>query len=235
MKTIDTSVKSLLLPNINEDGWKFISILAVISLVLLMVWLPLGCVAVVLTIGCFYAFRDPDRITPNLNNIVVAPADGKVISITREKGPDVLGLSNKNFTRIGIFSSIVDVSVARMPTKAKVMSCYYDNEVKFSHSFDKNDLDNERMLISLKSTSGRELAVQQTATFCAGRIRTSIKKNDEFLAGQRFGILRFGGYTDLYLPDKVEPAVCLGQTLVGGETIVADFNSDAPRIDGEIR
>ena len=235
MKSVDTSLKSLIFPNINEDGWKFISILAICSLILLIIWLPLGCVSVILTVWCFYAFRDPDRIIPNLNDIVVAPIDGKVISITREKGPDVLGLGNKTFTRIGIFTSISDVSVGRMPLKSKIQSCYYDDEVKFSHSFDKNNIGNERMLFAFKNISGKEFVLEQTSTFCAPRIKYSLKKGDEFSAGQRFGIMRFGGFTDIYLPEKSAITICVGQTLIGGETIIADLNSDAPRIDGEIR
>lgn len=235
MKSVDTSLKGLLFPNINEDGWKFVSAFAICSLILLLIWLPLGCVSIILTVWCFYAFRDPDRITPDLNGIIVAPIDGKVVEITREKGPDVLGLGNKNYTRIGIFSNVFDVNVCRMPLKSKILQCYHDKENKFSHSFDKNNIGNERMLFSFKNTESREFVLQQTATFCAPRIKNSLKKGDEFLTGQRFGIMRFGGYTDLFLPEKVAPSVCVGQTLVGGETIVADLTSDAPRIDGEIR
>lgn len=235
MKSVDTSFKSFLLPNINEDGWKFVSIFAFISLILLVIWLPLGCISIVLTIWCFYSFRDPDRVTPMLNDIVVSPSDGKVVSIVREKGPDVLGLENKNFTKISIVSDIFDVNVNRIPTKSKTINCFYDDEVKFSHSFDKNNIGNEKMLILLKSASGREIVIQQTATFCAPRIKNIIKKGSEFLTGQRFGIIRFGGYVDLYLPEKTEPQICVGQTVIGGETIVADFNFDAPRINGEIR
>ena len=86
-----------------------------------------------------------------------------------------------------------------------------------------------------KTSNNHEFALQQTAVFCAYRIKNNLKKGDEFLTGQRFGLIRFGGYTDLYLPEKTSLNVCVGQTLIGGETIVADFNSDAPRIDGEIR
>lgn len=235
MKPVDTSFKSLLFPNINEDGWKFVSIFALVSLILLIIWIPLGCVAIVLTVWCFYSFRDPDRITPDLSDIVVAPSDGRVVSIIREKGPDILGLQNKNFIKISIFSNIFDVNINRIPAKSKVLNIYHENEVKFSHSFDKNNIDNEKILIALKCAGGRDVVIRQTTTFCTSRIKNKIKKGDEFLTGQRFGILRFGGYIDLYLPEKVAPFVCIGQTLIGGETIVADFNSDSPRIDGEIR
>ena len=91
------------------------------------------------------------------------------------------------------------------------------------------------MLFAFKNISGKEFVIEQTSTFCAPRIKYSLKKGDEFSAGQRFGIMRFGGFTDIYLPEKSAITVCIGQTLIGGETIIADLNSDAPRIDGEIR
>ena len=235
MKPVDTSVKTILFPNIHEDGWKFISISAILSLVLLMLWFPLGCAAIGITVWIFYSFRDPDRITPDINDIIVAPADGKIVAITKEKGPDVLGLSNKNYIKISIFSNIFDININRIPTKSRIISVYHDDEVKFSHSLDKNNIENERMPIALKSTNGQTVVLQQTATFCAPRIKNKLKKGDEFLTGQRFGIMRFGGHIDLYLPEKVSPCICVGQTMIGGETIVADFNSDAPGINGEIR
>ena len=185
MKPVDTSLKSLLFPNINEDGWKFISVSAFLSLFLLIIWLPLGYVAIAFTLWCFYAFRDPDRVVPDLGDIAVAPADGKVVSIIREKGPEVLGLSNKNFVKISIIPNVTDVNINRIPTKSKVLNCYYDCEVKFSHSFDKKNISNERMLIALKSVSGREIIIEQTATFLAPRIKNKIQKGDEFLTGQR--------------------------------------------------
>ena len=98
-----------------------------------------------------------------------------------------------------------------------------------------NNIGNERMLALFKTAQNREFALQQTAVFCAYRIKNNLKKGDEFLTGQRFGIMRFGGHIDLYLPEKVSPCICVGQTMIGGETIVADFNSDAPSINGEIR
>ena len=148
MKPVDTSVKTILFPNIHEDGWKFISISAILSLVLLMLWFPLGCAAIGITVWIFYSFRDPDRITPDINDIIVAPADGKIVAITKEKGPDVLGLSNKNFIKISIFSNIFDININRIPTKSRIISVYHDDEVKFSHSLDKNNIENERMLIA---------------------------------------------------------------------------------------
>lgn len=235
MKSVDTSVKNVLFPLINDDGWKFISVLSITSLIMLLVWLPLGIFSIVLSIWCFYSFRDPERVTPALSNIAVAPADGKILSITREKGPEILGLSNKTFTKICIYTSAFDVCVNRMPAKSKVLKVYHDCETKFSLSFDKNNIENERMLASFKTPSGRELAMQQTAVICAYRLKNHLKKSAEYLTGQRFGLMRFGGYTELYLPEKAAITVCVGQTMVGGETIVADFNLETTRIDGEMR
>lgn len=235
MKSVDTSFQHYFFPNINEDGWKFISTMAAISLVLALLWLPLGCISFLVTIGCFYSFRDPVRVTPVLSGAVIAPADGYVVAISKEKGPDALGLQNKKFTKVSIFNSPFDVHINRIPIKSKVNKTFYDNGKNFTGSVDKNDLGNERFLFSLKQSEGFEFALQQTAVFCNRRIKNNLKKGDEFAAGQRFGFIRFGGYTDIYLPEKVEPQVCIGQKMIAGETIMADVKSDAPRIEGEIR
>lgn len=235
MKSVDISLRHYLFPNINEDGWKFVSIMSVISVILLLVWLPVGYISFFLTIWCFYCFRDPVRVTPVLSGAIVAPADGIVVSINKEKGPDALGLQNKNFTRVCIYTSILDAPINRIPVKASVCKIFYDCGKIFSGSHDRNNIGNETLLFLLKPNEGAELAVKQTATFCSKRIVTKIKKGDDFIAGQKFGFIRFGGYVDLFLPDKIEPQICVGQKTVAGETIIADLKSDAPRIEGEIR
>lgn len=235
MKSVDISLHNYFFPNINEDGWKFISTMATLSLLLAIVWFPIGCVSIIITIWCFYSFRDPNRVTPVLSSAVVSPADGKIISISKVKGPDVLGLERKNFTKICIYCSIFDVCINRIPIKGRIYKKFYDPGKTFTKSFSKNDIGNERMFITLRHSDGLDFVLQQTATFCNKRIVTKIKNSDEFLTGQRFGFIRFGGYFDLFLPDKIEPIVCVGQKVVAGETIVADIKSDAPRIIGEIR
>lgn len=235
MKSVDTSLQHYLFPNINEDGWKFVSIMAIFSVMLLLIWLPLGCVSFFITIWCFYCFRDPTRVTPILSGAVVAPADGIVCSINKEKGPDALGLQNKKFTRISIYTSIVDVSTNRIPIKATVRKYFYDCGKKFSGSFDRDHIGNESLLFSLHHSEGYDFAVRLTALFCSKRIVSKIKNGDILCAGEKFGFIRFGGYTDIFLPEKVEPQICIGQKMVAGETIIADIKSDAPRIEGEIR
>ena len=235
MKSVDFSIQHRIFPNIYDDGWKFIVCVVVISLVLAMIWLPLGTIAFVFTLLCFYNFRDPDRVTTILSSAVVAPADGYVVAISKEKGPDAFGLQNKNFTRITIYSSIFDAHVNRIPIKGKINKIFYSAGKVFTGNLDKSCIGNEKMMFSLKNSEGLDFVLQQSAVFCNKRIITNIKSGDEFLAGNRFGFIRFGGYTDILLPDKVQPIVCLGQYMIAGETIIADIVSDAPRLEGEIR
>lgn len=233
MKNVDTSLHRYFFPNINEDGWKFVSIAAIASLVFAVFWMPLGLLMLAITIWCFYSFRDPARVIPLLSGAVVAPADGTVISITREKGPDALGLQSKNFIRICIYSSIFDVHITRFPIKAKVRNTFYFAGKKFSGSTEKNNLGNERFMAALQHSEGMEFILQYTAVFCTQRIISNLKKGDEHIAGQRCGFIRFGGYTDIFLPEKIAPQICVGQKTIGGETIIADIKSDAPRLEGE--
>ena len=235
MKFVDTSLHHYFFPNINEDGWKFVSLLAFITFILAVIWFQLGCFSFLLTVWCFYSFRDPLRVTPILSGAVIAPADGHIISINREKGPEIFGLDRKNYTKVSIYISPFDVNINRIPLKGIISKTFYDAGKNFSASTAKNDIYNEKMYITLKHNSGLEFVLQQTSLFCSRRIIDKLKKGDEFIAGQRFGFIRFGGYIDLYLPEKVEPQVCVGQYLIGGETIIADIKSDAPRLEGEIR
>lgn len=235
MKSVDTSLHNYIFPNINEDGWKFVSALALFSVIFALVWFPLGLVSFIITIWCFYSFRDTTRITPVLSDAVIAPADGLVTAIVREKGPESLGLNRKNFTKISIYISPFSVNINRIPIKSKVSKTFLCAGKNFSANLDKNCIANERMLIALKHSSGLDFVLQQTATICNRRIVNKIKIGDELLAGNRFGFIRFGGYLDILLPENVEPQICIGQHLLGGETIIADIKSDAPRIIGDIR
>ena len=235
MKSVNISLRNSLLPNILEDGWKFVSIFAIFSVITALIWLPLGFIALIITIICFYNFRDPVRITPLLTTAVISPADGKIISITREKGPDALGMERKNFTRICIYSGITNVHVCRIPIKGKIIKTFYDAGRGITKNLNKNDIGNERKMFLLRYDAKTDIIVQETAVFCNKRLISKMQNGDEYLAGSRYGHTRFGAYVDLFLPEKVEPQVCVGQTMVAGETVIADIKSDAPRIEGEIR
>lgn len=235
MKQINTSLHSYIFPNINEDGWKFVSVLAIFTLLSFTIWLPFGLFSLIITVLCYYSFRTPVRITPVLSDAVIAPVDGRIISINKEKGPDVLGLAGKNFTKIRIFCSLFDVNICHAPIKGKITKLFYDQGKPFNRSFDVANINNERLLFLMKHSQNKDFVIQNIAPFCSKRIVSAIKNGDELPAGKSYGFTRFGGYIDLYLPEKTEAQVCVGQTMIGGETIVANINSDAPRILGEIR
>jgi phosphatidylserine decarboxylase len=235
MKKIDMSLQRYIFPNINNEGWRFISIFAAITALLAIIWLPLGVIGLVLTIWCYYFFRDPDRVTPQIKDVVVSPADGVVQMITRVTGPEELGLNNKTFNRISIFMSVFNVHVNRAPATGKILRLAYIKGKFFNATLDKASKDNERQLLAMRTECGKEIAFVQIAGLIARRIVCFAKEGQTYQAGERFGLIRFGSRLDVYLPTDIEPQVCVGQTMVAGETILANLKSDAPRVEGDIK
>lgn len=235
MKNIDISLQRYIFPNINNDGWKFISIFAGVTALLAIIWLPLGIMGLLLTVWCYYFFRDPDRVTPQIKDVVVAPADGVVQMITRVSGPAELGMNTKTFNRISIFMSVFNVHVNRAPAAGKILKTEYIKGKFFNATLDKASKDNERQLLQMRTECGKEIAFVQIAGLIARRIVCCAKEGQSYEAGERFGHIRFGSRLDVYLPTDIEPQVCVGQTMVAGETILANLKSDAPRVEGEIR
>ena len=235
MQNINLSFQKYLFPNINNDGWRFISIFAAATAVLAIIWLPWGLIGLVLTVWCYYFFRDPDRITPQIKNVVVAPADGIVQMITRVAGPEELGLNNKTFNRISIFMSVFNVHVNRAPASGKIIRKAYIKGKFFNATLDKASKDNERQLLAMRTECGKEIAFVQIAGLIARRIICYAKDGQQYQAGERFGHIRFGSRLDVYLPTDIEPQVCVGQTMVAGETILANLKSEAPRVEGAVK
>jgi len=235
MKNVDISIQKYIFPNINNEGWRFISIFAAVTALLAILWLPLGIVGLILTIWCYYFFRDPDRITPQIKDVVVSPADGVVQMITRVTGPEELGLNTKTFNRISIFMSVFNVHVNRAPATGKILRMAYIKGKFFNATLDKASKDNERMLLSMKTDCGKEIAFVQIAGLIARRIVCYAAEGRSYQAGERFGLIRFGSRLDVYLPTDIEPQVCIGQTMVAGETILANLKSDAPRVEGAVK
>lgn len=236
MKNSNISLYKYIFPNINQDGWKFVSIFALITALFSLIWLPLGFVGLVLTAWCYYFFRDPDRVTPKIDDLVVSPADGVVQMITRVTGPKELGLNNKTFNRVSVFMSVFNVHVNRAPASGEILKTKYIKGKFFNATLDKASLDNERQLLSMKTTSNKTIAFVQIAGLVARRIVCLAKEGDKYEAGQRFGWIRFGSRLDVYLPTDVEPLVCVGQTMVAGETILARLNaSTQERYQGVVR
>lgn len=235
MKTIDISWRRYILPNIHNEGWKFVGIFAAITALLAMIWQPLGWIGLVLTVWCFYFFRDPERVTPDKPDLVVSPADGTIQMITKVKAPEELGLGDAKFTRVSVFMSVFNVHVNRAPAEGKILKSVYVPGKFLNATLDKASKDNERQILAMKTKGGKTLCFVQIAGLVARRILCEATEEMEYKAGERFGLIRFGSRLDVYLPEGVEPQVCLGQTMVAGETVIADLGSNAPQMKGIIR
>ena len=174
---------------------------------------------------CLYFFRDPERVMPDRPGIVVAPADGHVVSVGPAVPPAELGLGPAPRWRVAIFLSVLDVHVNRMPVDATVTRIAYRHGKFVNASLDKASEHNERNAMALRLVDGREMAVVQIAGLIARRILCGVREGDFVQGGARFGIIRFGSRTDLYLPEGVRPLVAEGQTMIGGETVIADLST----------
>ncbi|MBP5399908.1 MAG: phosphatidylserine decarboxylase [Alphaproteobacteria bacterium] len=210
-------------PHINKEGWKFVPVFALITALLALAWAPLGWIGLILTIWCYFFFRDPERVVPQTENVVVAPADGKVQMITKVKAPNELEMGDEEFTRISIFMSVFNVHVNRAPAKGKILKTVYIKGKFLNADLDKASEDNERQLLAMETASGQKIAFVQIAGLVARRILCWAKEGQNFEAGERFGLIRFGSRLDVYLPQGIEPQVYVGQTMVAGETILANF------------
>lgn len=227
-------MKDVLVP-INRAGYPFIAIFAVVALLLYIWWIPAGLVGAVLTAWCVYFFRDPDRITPDTDHLVISPADGVVQSIVKALPPPELGLGDAPLTRVAVFMNVFNVHVNRVPMSGIITAKHYRPGRFFNASLDKASEFNERMSLKVKIADGREIGFVQIAGLVARRILCYVEEGRAVEVGERFGLIRFGSRVDIYLPDGVTPQVIEGQTSIAGETVLADLNrSDAP-LKGEVR
>ncbi len=185
-----------------------------------LVWL-----GVLFTLFCLYFFRDPERVPPARPGAVVAPADGRVVSVTEAVPPAELGLGDRPRWRVAIFLSVLDVHVNRMPASGTVTRIAYRAGKFVNASMDKASEHNERNALALRLPDGRQMAVVQIAGLIARRIVCSVREGQAVLGGSRFGIIRFGSRTDLYLPEGVRPLVEEGQLTIGGETVLAELSA----------
>ena len=233
-----TQVMSLLKPilvPIHRDGWRFIAAFAAVTVVLAILWPPLGWLGAIATAWCTYFFRDPPRVTPMRAGLVVSPADGVVQMIQPALPPPELGLESRPLTRVSVFMNIFNVHVNRIPAAGTVDSLAYRPGKFFNASLDKASEFNERQAIRLALAEGRELAVVQIAGLVARRIRCDLRQGQAVRTGERFGLIRFGSRVDVYLPDGVSPLVVEGQTTIAGETVIADLAASEPPRRGEER
>lgn len=224
MSIID-SVRKQMAP-IHPEGYLFIGIFALVSLVLFVIWRPLGWIGVVLTLWCIYFFRDPVRVTPVRDGLVVAPADGKISSVALAVPPPELGLGSESVPRVSIFMSVFDVHVNRSPVSGEVERIVYRPGKFFNADLDKASEHNERNGLVIRTPSGR-YGVVQIAGLIARRIVCFAKEGQLVSAGERFGLIRFGSRVDIYLPAGTKPLVAVGQYSLGGETVIADLAATA--------
>lgn len=193
---------------------------AVVGGLLLGSWL--FWLGVAFTLFCLYFFRDPERVTPD-RPVFVAPADGRVVSVAPAVPPAELGLGATPRWRVAIFLSVLDVHVNRSPVDGVVTRIAYRHGKFLNASLDKASDDNERNALAIRLPGGQEIAVVQIAGLIARRILCNVREGDQLRAGERFGIIRFGSRTDLYLPEGVKPVVTEGQLMIGGETVIAEL------------
>ncbi|HYE51066.1 MAG TPA: phosphatidylserine decarboxylase [Azospirillaceae bacterium] len=229
-----SALKTVVVP-INRAGWPFIAAFAVVSALLATVSEPLGWIGLILTAWCCYFFRDPDRVVPTRSGLMVAPADGTVHMITEAVPPPELGLGEERLTRISIFLNVFNVHVNRVPVEGRIVAARYQPGKFLNASLDKASDLNERMSVHMTTADGRDIVFVQIAGLVARRILCYLKDGQSVQTGERFGLIRFGSRTDIYLPPGVSPLVAVGQTTIGGETVIADLNGTEPQRQGEVR
>lgn len=230
----DSILKAVIKP-VHREGYPFIAIFAVVTLVLFLIWQPLGWVGVVLTVWCYYFFRDPERYTPQREGLIISPADGVISLIEPAAPPAELGMGDTPLTRVSVFMNVFNCHVNRLPIAGTITAVSYRPGKFFNASLDKASVDNERNSVAVQMADGRKLAVVQIAGLVARRIVCDVKPGNVLETGERFGMIRFGSRLDVYLPEGVEPLVSLGQVMVSGETVLADLRSDETRRFAEVR
>lgn len=208
---------------IHKAGYMFILIALGVTMLLWTFSSTLGWIGAILTAFCAYFFRDPTRMVPIEPGLVISPADGVVRSIGHTTPPAELGLGNEEMLKISIFISVFDVHVNRIPATGKIISLNYHPGKFLNASLDKSSIHNERQSIVMETVDGHKIIFVQIAGIIAQRIVCDLEEGNEVAAGDRFGIIRFGSRMDVYLPQKTIPLVAVGQTAIGGETILADL------------
>jgi phosphatidylserine decarboxylase len=207
-------------PKIHNEGYKFLVIFGFITLILYFISTFLGLIGLLLTIWCYYFFRDPERISINDDNYLVSPADGLVLKVEESSGPKELNLEEKKFTKVSIFMNVFDCHVNRTPCSGKVSQILYKPGKFFNASLDKASEENERNYYKITNKSGEDIIVVQIAGLIARRIVCETLENDDLNQGDRIGMIRFGSRADIYF-ENYKPLVKPEQRAVAGETLLA--------------
>ena len=211
---------SKIFPPIHTEGYKFLVISVIVTLVLLAFSGFLGTIGILLTIWVYYFFRDPERIIIENDNYLVSPADGEVIKVEEVEGPKEVGLENQKFKKISIFMNVFDCHVNRTPCSGTVEEILYKPGKFLNASFDKASEDNERNYYKIKDNAGNNIIVVQIAGLIARRIVCETNNGQTLSQGERIGMIRFGSRADVYY-ENYEPLVKVGQKTISGETLLA--------------
>ncbi len=222
MSLTDT-IRNTFVP-IHKEGYPFIAGFFVVSLILGWLWGPLFWIGLVLTVWCIYFYRDPERVTPMDDALVISPADGKVSFVGPALPPAELGLGDEPLTRVSVFMNVFSVHINRAPVRGRIGKIVHRPGKFLNAELDKASAENERSSMLIESPRG-PIGVVQIAGLVARRILCWSSENDELSVGERFGLIRFGSRVDVYLPEGASARVAVGQTAVAGETVLAEFGS----------
>ncbi len=221
MTNLMEALKMILFP-IHKEGYKFILIFALITIILALMSNFLGLVGLVLTLWCIFFFRDPERVIPVEENIIISPADGVVTRVEYGvKAPGDLGYGEQKFNKISVFLNVFNVHVNRVPVAGTITQVKYKAGKFLSANDDDASEENERSAAVIKTAGGDEIVCVQVAGLVARRIISYLKEGQKVEMGERYGIIRFGSRADIYLPEKIKIKVLVGQTMIGGETVIA--------------
>ena len=207
-------------PPIHNEGYKFLVIFTVATIILYLISSFLGLIGLVLTIWCYYFFRDPERYSIDDDDYLVSPADGLVLQVQENAGPKELNLENKKFTKVSIFMNVFDCHVNRSPCAGKVSEILYKPGKFFNASLDKASEENERNYYKITNSKGEDIIVVQIAGLIARRIVTDTSENSDLKQGERIGMIRFGSRADLYF-ENYKPLVKVNQKTIAGESLIA--------------
>ena len=220
---------------IAREGWPFIAIFGLISLIFYFVYAPLGWTGLVLTLWCVYFFRNPDRVTPEREGLIISPADGIVQMIAEVSPPQELDMGSEPVVRVSVFMNVFDCHVNRIPCDGRIGKLVYVPGHFLNASLDKASEENERQMVRIDLESGALKGAVQIAGLVARRIVCYLEEDQIVLAGERFGLIRFGSRVDIYLPHGAVSHAVIGQKCVSGETVLADLKSDEAARSGEVR
>ena len=207
-------------PKVHPEGYKFLIISSIITLILLSISSFFGLIFIFITIWVYYFFRDPERIVIEDQNYLTSPADGRISSISEVKGPVELGLDSKQFTRVSIFMNVFDCHVNRSPSNGEIEEIFYKPGKFLNASLDKASEENERNYFKIKDEENENIVVVQIAGLIARRIVTQVQKTQKIKQGERLGMIRFGSRVDIYFSRR-NTMVKVGQNVIAGESLIA--------------